>query len=134
MIALRITIGMVITLALVWLMLLATLAVLRPKGMDIAEAKRFVPDIGRLLKALAADQTLPRAVRRRMTLLLAYLASPIDLVPDFLPVIGYADDVILIAVALRSVIRAAGPNALDRHWRGGPAGLGVVRRLAGIQL
>jgi uncharacterized membrane protein YkvA (DUF1232 family) len=64
-------------------------------------------------------------------LLLGYLLLPIDLVPDFIPVAGYADDVLLVVWVLRSVVRAAGPEALDRHWPGTPHGLEVVRRLAG---
>ena len=62
----------------------------------------------RLLPRLAADRSLPRGVRVRLALLLAYLASPIDLVPDFIPVIGYADDAIIVAAVLRSVARQAG--------------------------
>jgi hypothetical protein len=53
-------------------------------------------------------------------------------VPDFIPVLGYADDAIIVAIALRSVTRAAGPAALDRHWPGTPDGLATVRRLAGL--
>jgi uncharacterized membrane protein YkvA (DUF1232 family) len=63
--------------------------------------------------------------------LIAYLLMPIDLVPDFIPVLGYADDAVVVALALRSVVRAAGPEALDRHWSGSEAGLAAVRRLAG---
>jgi hypothetical protein len=65
-------------------------------------------------------------------LLLGYLAMPIDLVPDFIPVIGYADDAVVVAVALRSVTRRAGEEALERHWPGTPEGLAAIRRLAGI--
>jgi uncharacterized membrane protein YkvA (DUF1232 family) len=53
-------------------------------------------------------------------------------VPDVIPVVGYADDVVVVALALRSVVRAAGPEALVRHWPGTPEGLAVVRRLAGL--
>jgi SAM-dependent methyltransferase len=59
--------------------------------------------------------------------------SGIDLVPDFIPVAGYADDVLVVAWVLRSVVRAAGAEAIDRHWPGTPQGLGVVRRLAGVR-
>jgi uncharacterized membrane protein YkvA (DUF1232 family) len=92
----------------------------------------MLPDVVRLLRRLAADRTLPRSLRWRLLALLAYLALPIDLVPDVIPVAGYADDVLLVAWVLRSVVRAAGPEALDRHWPGTPAGLAVVRRLAGL--
>lgn len=57
---------------------------------------------------------------------------PFDLVPDFIPVVGYADDAIIVAFALRSVVRKAGPEALSRHWPGTPEGLTAVQRLAGI--
>jgi uncharacterized membrane protein YkvA (DUF1232 family) len=89
----------------------------------------LLPDVVRLVRRLAADRGLPRGVRVRLGLLLVYLLSPIDLVPDFLPVIGYADDVVVVAWALRAVVRRAGPEALERHWPGTPAGLAVVTRL-----
>jgi uncharacterized membrane protein YkvA (DUF1232 family) len=65
-------------------------------------------------------------------LLLAYLLFPIDIVPDFLPVIGYLDDVVVVGVALRSVIRRAGPEALRRHWRGTDDGLVALWRVTGL--
>nr|WP_254920873.1 DUF1232 domain-containing protein [Blastococcus mobilis] len=52
--------------------------------------------------------------------------------PDMIPVLGYADDVVVVALALRSVVRAAGTSALTRSWPGGPSGLAVVLRLAGL--
>ena len=61
-----------------------------------------------------------------------YLLSPIDLVPDFLPVIGYADDVIIVALVLRSVIARAGEDAVRRHWPGTSDGLQLILRLAGL--
>jgi uncharacterized membrane protein YkvA (DUF1232 family) len=79
------------------------------------------------------DRTLPGGVRLRLVLLLGYLASPVDLVPDFVPVLGYADDVVVVALVLRSVVRRAGADALGRHWTGSPEGLAAVRRLAGLR-
>ncbi len=64
-----------------------------------------------LLRRLATDPDLPRGIRVRLILL--YLIMPIDLVPDFIPVIGYADDAIIVAAALRSVTRRAGSQALE---------------------
>jgi uncharacterized membrane protein YkvA (DUF1232 family) len=98
----------------------------------LRDALRLLPDVLRLVRRLAGDPTLPRSVRWRLALLLGYLALPFDLVPDFIPVAGYADDVLLVACVLRSVVRTAGPEALDRHWPGTPEGLVVVRRLAGV--
>jgi uncharacterized membrane protein YkvA (DUF1232 family) len=122
----------VAALAVTWAVFVVALSLLRPRGIDLREAKRLVPDVARLVRGLAGDASLPRGVRRRLALLLAYLAFPIDLVPDVVPVLGYADDVVVIALVLRSVVRRAGPAAVERHWTGTPAGLAFVRSLAGI--
>ena len=87
------------------------------------------PGPGTPNQAAATDPGMPRGVRVRLAVLLGYLALPIDLIPDFIPVVGYADDAIVIAIVLRSVTRAAGPAVLDRHWPGTPEGLAAVRRL-----
>ena len=65
-------------------------------------------------------------------MLLAYLISPIDLIPDFIPVLGYADDAIIVAIALRSITRRAGPEVLEQHWPGSPEGLDTLLMLAGL--
>ncbi|WP_456600563.1 DUF1232 domain-containing protein [Blastococcus sp. SYSU DS0616] len=118
---------------LVWLVLLAALWRTRPDGLTVRDGLRLLPDVVRLVRRLAADRTLPAALRVRLWLLLAYLLSPVDLVPDVVPVLGQADDVVVVAWALRSVVRRAGDDALVRHWPGEPAGLQVVRRLAGLR-
>lgn len=100
-----------------------------PQVAGSREALRIVPDVIRLVRRLAADPTVPRGVRVRLVLLLVYLVSPLDLVPDVIPVVGYADDAIVVALTLRSVIRRAGPEALERHWPGTDDGLALVRRL-----
>ena len=80
----------------------------------------------------ARDSRVPWLARLLAIAVAAYALSPIDLIPDFIPVIGYADDAVIVAMALRSVTRRAGPEALDRHWPGTPDGLRALRRLAGI--
>ena len=123
--------GVGVALALVWMLLLVTLWAVAPERTSVQEALRLLPDLLRLLRRLAGDSTLPRGVRIRLWLLLGYLVMPIDLVPDFIPVVGYADDAIVVALALRSVVRRAGRDALERHWPGTPDGLSAVLRLAG---
>ena len=103
-----------------------------PETVSMKDALRLLPDLLRLLRRLLADRTLALGLRIRLALLLAYLLSPIDLVPDFVPVIGYADDVVIVALVLRSVIARAGPDALKRHWPGTPEGLLLILRLAGL--
>jgi uncharacterized membrane protein YkvA (DUF1232 family) len=126
-------VGIVVgSLLLLWLLMLAVLWRARPDELTARGALRLLPDVLRLVRRLAADRSLPTAVRVRLWLLLAYLVSPIDLVPDFVPVLGYADDVVVVAWALRSVVRRAGREALNRHWPGEPAGLAAVGKLAGL--
>ena len=119
-------------LLLSWGVLLLLLWRARPPDLTVREALRLLPDLVRMVHRLAADRSVPRGVRVRLWLLLAYLLSPVDLVPDVVPVLGYADDVVVVALALRSVVRASGAAAVRRAWPGGPAGLAVVSRLAGL--
>ena len=119
-------------LLLLWGVLLLLLWRARPPDLTVREALRLLPDLVRMVRRLAADRSVPRDVRVRLWLLLAYLLSPVDLVPDVVPVLGYADDVVVVALALRSVVRASGAAAVRRAWPGGPAGLAVVSRLAGL--
>jgi uncharacterized membrane protein YkvA (DUF1232 family) len=121
--------GVAAALVVAWLVVLTILLALRPAGIDVAEAGRFLPDLVRLVRDLARDRSLGRGVRAPLLLLLAYLASPVDLVPDFLPVVGYADDVIVVVVVLRLVIRRAGPSIVQERWRGTPQGLALLSRL-----
>ncbi|MGY1687945.1 DUF1232 domain-containing protein [Geodermatophilus sp. SYSU D00804] len=117
-------------LLLCWLALVAALWVARPDELRARELVRLLPDVLRLVRRLAADRSLPRGVRVRLWLLLGYLALPVDLVPDVVPVIGYADDAVAVALVLRSVVRRAGADAVRRHWPGTDAGLAAVRRVA----
>lgn len=84
----RVLLAVGVALALTWVALVIALLVARPKGSLLAEALRLLPDVLRLLRRLAGDRSLPRAVRIRLWLLLGYLAIPIDLVPDFVPVLA----------------------------------------------
>jgi len=116
-------------LLLMWSALVIALWASKPDDILLKQILRLLPDLVRLLRRLAADPTLPRGVRVRLVLLLGYLALPFDLVPDFVPVLGYADDAVVVALALRSVTRGAGPEALERHWPGTAEGLQTLRRV-----
>lgn len=90
----------------------------------------FVPDCVVLVRRLLGDDRVPRRSKWLLAGLIAYLASPIDLVPDVIPVAGQLDDAILAAFVLRRVLRAAGPGLLREHWPGPEASLAVLERLA----
>jgi uncharacterized membrane protein YkvA (DUF1232 family) len=121
---------------LLWIALIVVLWVQqRRSGSDVdwRAVVRLVPDVVRLVRRLAGDHTVPRATRLWLIGLLGYLLLPIDLVPDFIPVLGYADDAIIVAVVLRLAVRHAGIDAIERHWPGTPAGLRSVLVLAGYR-
>ena len=88
----------------------------------------FIPDCLILLKRLLADPRVPRRRKLILVLLAGYLAMPVDLVPDFIPVAGQLDDAIVAALALRLVLRGAGPDLVREHWPGPDASLQVVLR------
>jgi uncharacterized membrane protein YkvA (DUF1232 family) len=115
-----------------WTVLVAALWRVAPDRPRVGELLRLLPDVIRLVRRLAVDRSVPLSARIWLWLLLAYLASPLDLIPDFVPGLGYADDAVVIAVTLRSVARRAGREALRRNWPGSEAGLATVCSLAGI--
>ena len=90
----------------------------------------FIPDCLVLLRRLLADHRIPRRRKLVLLALVGYLSLPFDLVPDFIPVAGQLDDVIVAAVALRYVLRAGGSDLLREHWPGPDASLDAVIRIA----
>ncbi|MDN4597922.1 YkvA family protein [Leifsonia virtsii] len=132
---LEVVLGVVGGLVLLWALLIAVLWVQQRRAgrnVDWREILRLAPDVVRLIKRLATDPAVPRATRWWLGALLVYLVLPIDLIPDFIPVIGYADDAIIAAIALRFAIRHAGYAAVERNWQGSPGGLASVLALARI--
>jgi uncharacterized membrane protein YkvA (DUF1232 family) len=120
----------VAALVLVYAGLVGMLAVVG-RGPEARAFARFVPDCIVLFRRLLSD---PRVSRGRKLLLLgmvAYLAMPLDVIPDFIPVAGQLDDAILVALLLRAVLRGAGDQLVHEHWPGPEASLDVVVRLAG---
>jgi uncharacterized membrane protein YkvA (DUF1232 family) len=91
----------------------------------------LVPDCAVLFARLARDPRVRRRDRAALGLLVAYLATPIDLIPDLLPVIGQLDDAILAALVLRAVLRGAGPDVVREHWPGPEPSLRALLRAAG---
>jgi len=101
------------------------------RGANLSEVARLVPDLARLLMHLSTDPAIPARVRSRIFIAIAYNVQPINLIPDFVPVIGLADNVLVTLWAVRSTIRGVGREAVRRHWTGSPAGLAMLLRFAG---
>lgn len=100
------------------------------RGPEARALARLVPDCFVLARGLLGDEEVPARCKVALVGLIAYLASPIDLVPDFLPVVGVLDDAILVVLTLRWILRTAGPERVCRHWRGSRRGLELVLRAA----
>lgn len=132
----QIALGILGGLALLWLALVLFLWLEQRRhagGASLGDVLRLAPDVARLLRRLASDRTVSIGVRIWLGILLVYLLSPIDLIPDFIPVLGFADDALVVAIALRFATRRAGSNAIERHWPGTPEGLAAVLRLSGLR-
>ena len=129
--SLEIVVGAIMGLAAAWLAFLALLWVLRPRDTSLVDAVRVVPDILRLARSLIADRQVPLGVRASLVLLAAWLVNPVDLVPEFVPVIGPLDDVVVAVIVLRYVRRRLGEDELRRRWPGSEAGFGVLTRVIG---
>jgi uncharacterized membrane protein YkvA (DUF1232 family) len=114
------------------LLYLAGIAALLVAGRraDAGALARFIPDCLVLLHRLIGDERIPCHRKVALLGLVVYLSVPIDLVPDFIPVVGQLDDVIVAALALRYALRAGGPDLLIEHWPGPDQSLRAVVRLA----
>jgi uncharacterized membrane protein YkvA (DUF1232 family) len=101
----------------------------RPNARAVA---RFIPDCIVLVRRLLGDPRVPRRHKLLLGALVGYLAFPVDLVPDFIPVAGHVDDLLVVVLALRVVLRASGGELLRKHWPGPERSLAFVLRFAGV--
>ena len=123
--------AVLVALTLVWAAFIALLWVLRPRGTSLRELIAVVPDLVRLLRDLVGDRSTPLDVRAVIVVLVAWIISPIDLIPEFIPVLGPFDDVVVAIVALRYVRRRLGADVLRDRWPGSPEGFAVLTRVIG---
>jgi len=127
---LDVIVGVAAALLLSWLALVIALAIRRPKGDLLKESLRLLPDLLRLLRRLTTNRDLPTGVRVRVALLFVYLGIPIDVIPDFIPILGYADDAIVVVVlVLRSVCRRVSVEDLRAAWPGSDDGFAALCQL-----
>jgi uncharacterized membrane protein YkvA (DUF1232 family) len=123
--------GIVVAVVGVWVVLLVLFWALRPKDVPVREALGLIPDVLRLLRSVISDRSAPLDVRLVLVGLLAWIVSPIDLIPDFIPVLGPLDDVVVAVVAMRYVRRRVGVDDLRRRWVGTDDGFAMLLRIIG---
>jgi uncharacterized membrane protein YkvA (DUF1232 family) len=95
------------------------------------DVARFIPDCVVLVRRLLGDPRVPRQHKLLLGALVGYLLLPFDLVPDFIPVAGHIDDVLVVVLALRAVLRRGGSELLREHWPGPESSLALVLRFVG---
>jgi uncharacterized membrane protein YkvA (DUF1232 family) len=121
-------VGLGLTLALYVLFIGLLLVVGRRT--DARALATFIPDCLVLVRGLVGDPRVPSSRKLLLGALIAYLAMPFDLVPDFIPVAGQLDDAIIVAFVLRALVRGSGPELVREYWRGPQRSLDVILRLA----
>jgi uncharacterized membrane protein YkvA (DUF1232 family) len=124
-------VGVLASLVAVWLLFVVVLWVLRPRDARLGQLVRIVPDVLRLVRQLLGDRTVPFGVRLALVGLFAWLVNPIDLIPEFIPVLGPLDDVVVAVLVLRYVRRRLGDDELRRRWPGTPEGYSLLRGILG---
>ena len=113
-----------------WAVVIAALVISGRKWMAIAAAK-VLPDLVRLMKGLARDPRVPRGSKWLLGFAALWVVSPIDLIPEFIPVVGPLDDVVVVALVLRHVLKKAGRAVAEEHWTGDPAIFERIMKLSG---
>ncbi len=124
-------VGTLVGLAVAWLAFILLLWLLRPRDARLRELLRVVPDIVRLCRDLLTEHDTPVGVRVAIVVLLAWLLSPIDLIPEFVPVLGPLDDIVVAVLVLRYVRRRVGTEELRSRWRGTPEGFVLLQAVMG---
>ena len=123
--------AVVAAVAALWIACLVLFWLARPKGVPARAVVAAIPDLLRLLRSLVADPSVPLDVRAVLVLLVAWIVSPIDLIPEFIPVLGPIDDVVVAVAALRYVRHRLGMPALRARWTGSDESFALVARVMG---
>lgn len=124
-------VALVVGLVVLWAALVLLLWLLRPRDVGARELLRVVPDLIRLLRSIIGDGGAPLDVRVVLVGLIVWILSPIDLIPEFIPVVGPLDDVVVAVLALRYARRRMGIDDLRSRWPGTPEGFELISRVIG---
>ncbi|MBA3778765.1 MAG: DUF1232 domain-containing protein [Chloroflexi bacterium] len=121
--------GFMVVALVLWLVAVAVIWLHRPSRELAMPLLRLLPDILRLVRRLLADPATPRSVRLALIGLGAWIISPIDLLPEFLPGIGPLDDIVVAVLVLRWTARRIGRERLEAQWPGTPDSFKLLARL-----
>ena len=121
----------VAVVASVWILAVLLLVVIGRRT-AARELAMLLPNLFALFRGLARDPRLPRRSRFLLLFAAAWIASPIDLIPEFIPFLGPLDDAVVAALVLRHVLKKTGPEVIRDHWRGDPATIERLLRVAGF--
>lgn len=114
-----------------WLLFVGALWIFRPRDVQLGQLVRIVPDVLSLVRQLIGDGSVPFGARAALVGPLVWLINPIDLIPEFIPVLGPLDDVVVAVLVLRYVRRRLGDEDLRRRWPGTPAGFELLSGVLG---
>lgn len=112
--------------------------VLSPDGSQVqmrrlvTDAALLIPNILKLVGRLVVDPRVPRRAKITLGMAAAYVMSPVDLIPEMIPVVGWADDILILMFAIESLIDRAGSEIVDEHWDGPGDLLSLVREVVGL--
>ena len=123
-----VVLGVLGSLLAVWVLFIGILWLFRPRDVRVGQLVRIVPDILRLVRQLLGDRSVPLGARLG---LLGWLLNPIDLIPEFIPVLGPIDDVVIAVLVLRYIRRRVGLEELRRRWPGTPRGFVLLSGILG---
>jgi uncharacterized membrane protein YkvA (DUF1232 family) len=127
--------GLIIALLIaagLWVCAVLALAV-AGKRTAARELATFLPNLLLLFRGVMKDPRCPRRSKALLLFAAAWIASPIDLIPEFIPFLGPLDDAVVAALVLRHILKKAGPDVIRDHWRGDPATLDRLLRVSGIR-
>lgn len=94
----------------------------------LRELAMLLPNFMRLAKGLLTDRRVPARRKLLLAALAAYLVSPIDVIPDFIPGLGQMDDVLVVVLVLHGLLSSVDEEVLLEHWHGRPDLILLLRR------
>ena len=118
--------------AALWIVTIGVLLVAGRRSVAVSLV-RLLPDLVRLFRGLLRDPRVPKGAKVAVAIGVVWLVSPIDLIPEFVPVLGPLDDALVAALVLRMLVRRTSPAIIREHWRGDEATLRMLLRLGGVR-